>query len=246
MAGEYLMYDASTWEPWHYAAWVICLVGGLELMAFLVNRLEPLFQHIPEQGKRLEQLSKKDWAFIIFNKISTTVLSYHLVRFAWLSSNVTWRLEEISFYNTVVAFFLLYIVYDFFYVWFHWALHIQVLYPWVHKHHHRQVVPFRGNLDAVNVHPFEFVTGEYLHLLSMFIVPCHVLTAFVFVVLGGVLATLNHTRFDVHLSKLYMVKAHDVHHRIPRSNYGQYTMFWDRIFGFYREFTTKDKVKTED
>ena len=25
-------------------------------------------------------------------------------------------------------------------------------------------------------------------------------------------------------------KHHDVHHRIPQSNYGQYTVFWDRIF----------------
>lgn len=244
---EYLMYDASTWEVWHFFAWVGVLVGGLELLSFIISQMKPLFNQIPEQAKRLDTLSKLDWAFIVFNKLSTTVLSYHLVRYAWLSSSVSWRMDEINFFNTVLAFPALYLVYDFFYVWFHWALHIQVLYPWVHKHHHRQRVPFRGNLDALNVHPFEFVTGEYLHLLAMYIVPCHVVTAFVFVVFGGVLATLNHTRYDAHIDGVYVVKAHDVHHRIPRSNYGQYCTVWDKIFGFYREHTTRDTaVKTTD
>ena len=32
------------------------------------------------------------------------------------------------------------------------------------------------------------------------------------------------------------VRNHDVHHRWPRSNYGQYTMFWDRVFGWYRDY----------
>eukprot|EP00052_Salpingoeca_macrocollata_P003049 m.33894 g.33894 ORF g.33894 m.33894 type:complete len:131 (-) comp12962_c0_seq1:81-473(-) len=105
-----------------------------------------------------------------------------------------------------------------------------------------QVVPFRGNLDAVNVHPFEFVPGEYLHLLSMFLLPqVHVGAVLCFIVLGGFMATLNHTRIDINFWPVYTVKAHDVHHRIPQSNYGQYTMFWDRVFGAYRPHTVRAK-----
>eukprot|EP00578_Thalassiosira_sp_NH16_P031307 CAMPEP_0181078922 /NCGR_PEP_ID=MMETSP1071-20121207/1748_1 /TAXON_ID=35127 /ORGANISM="Thalassiosira sp., Strain NH16" /LENGTH=410 /DNA_ID=CAMNT_0023160277 /DNA_START=1 /DNA_END=1231 /DNA_ORIENTATION=- len=37
-------------------------------------------------------------------------------------------------------------------------------------------------------------------------------------------------------------KHHDVHHRIPQSNYGQYTVFWDRIFGTFREYDENDRV----
>ena len=29
---------------------------------------------------------------------------------------------------------------------------------------------------------------------------------------------------------------HDVHHRLPESNYGQYTMLWDHAFGSYRPY----------
>ena len=237
---EFLLYDASTWEWWQYVAWVAVVLLGLEIMAWLTMQLKGFFKTIPAGGKPLEKLSNLDKAFITFNRTSTALLTYHVIRYTWYASNVKWQLEEISFLNTFVSLAGLYLVYDFFYVFFHWALHIQALYPWVHKHHHRQVVPFRGNTDAVNVHPFEFVVGEYLHLLAIYLLPSsHIITVFVFIVLGGVLASLNHTRFDVDLDPIYLVKAHDVHHRLPRSNYGQYTMFWDRVIGSYRPFATK-------
>jgi sterol desaturase/sphingolipid hydroxylase (fatty acid hydroxylase superfamily) len=86
--------------------------------------------------------------------------------------------------------------------------------------------------------------GEYNHLLSLFLccrlfqLQVHCLTTLAFLILGGVLAGWNHTRFDIVFSlfgiTIFDSKLHDVHHRIPQSNYGQYTMFWDSIFGTYR------------
>lgn len=106
----------------------------------------------------------------------------------------------------------------------------------------------------MNVHPLEFFLGEFNHILALHFVvkdvgmdvswPCAVL----FIGLGGILAGLNHTRHDVTLSNrkagwtVYDSKHHDVHHRIPQSNYGQYTVFWDRVFGTFREYDEKDRV----
>jgi sterol desaturase/sphingolipid hydroxylase (fatty acid hydroxylase superfamily) len=39
------------------------------------------------------------------------------------------------------------------------------------------------------------------------------------------------------------VKAHDVHHRLPESNYAQYMMYWDKLSGFYRPFDPNAKTK---
>lgn len=117
------------------------------------------------------------------------------------------------------------------------------MYKLVHKHHHRQHAPSRGATDAINVHPFEFVYGEYNHLLALLITirllgEVHVAAILAFIVAGGAAASLNHTRLDVSLpGGLYAVRAHDVHHRMPRKNYGQYTMFWDRIMGTYLPWT---------
>jgi hypothetical protein len=51
------------------------------------------------------------------------------------------------------------------------------------------------NSDAVNVHPFEFLCGEYNHLAALMVVGCwvtpvHVGTAVVFIVAGGFMARL--------------------------------------------------------
>jgi sterol desaturase/sphingolipid hydroxylase (fatty acid hydroxylase superfamily) len=57
-----------------------------------------------------------------------------------------------------------------------------------------------------------------------------------FIVAGGFMASLNHTRYDISLPcGLYDVKYHDEHHVVPSCNYGQYTMLWDHLFGSYRE-----------
>ena len=66
----------------------------------------------------------------------------------------------------------------------------------------------------------------------------HVFSVVLFMLVGGGMASLNHTRYDVAFSipfmTIYDSKSHDVHHRLPQSNYGQYIMFWDYIFGSYR------------
>jgi sterol desaturase/sphingolipid hydroxylase (fatty acid hydroxylase superfamily) len=95
------------------------------------------------------------------------------------------------------------------YTLFHRALHHRAVYACVHKHHHKQKAPSRGNLDAINVHPLEFICGEYLHLACVYAVPCHAYAAAVFLAAGGVFASLNHTRFDVNFltAAVYNVKV---------------------------------------
>ena len=96
------------------------------------------------------------------------------------------------------------------------------------------------------MHPLEFLLGEYIHILAVYlttlVVECHALTCLSFLVLGGTLATLNHTRLDVRLKLpgvgwwLFDVRAHDTHHCAPMSNFGQYTMLWDVLMGTYKDY----------
>jgi sterol desaturase/sphingolipid hydroxylase (fatty acid hydroxylase superfamily) len=225
----------GTWKPWQYLAFGGVVLGGLEVLSYAVNHLDTVFSgRIPKGGKPLEVLSTTDKLFIGFNKATTTLFTYHVISLAWNSEHVAWDLKDMTLLNTVGSYAAFHLVYDFFYMWFHRILHMRAVYPYVHKHHHRQVVPFRGNLDAVNVHPFEFVVGEYLHLLSIYLVPSHAVAVGAFIVLGGLMASLNHTRYDARVKNVYEVRYHDIHHRIPTVNYGQYIMFWDRVFGSYK------------
>ncbi|KAL3767986.1 hypothetical protein ACHAWU_005444 [Discostella pseudostelligera] len=180
-----------------------------------------------------------------------------------------WESDEISFVNTILPIPVLFITYDFFYTLLHWFLHVKSIYAYVHKHHHHQKAPSRATVDAVNVHPLEFFLGEFNHLLALHLVvrgmpligfhgmDVSSAGATLFLAMGGVLAGLNHTRHDVTARipsslrnangeeggwTIYDSKHHDVHHRIPQSNYGQYTVFWDRIFGTFREYNNEDRI----
>ena len=120
-----------------------------------------------------------------------------------------WELVDLSFVNTILPIPVLFITYDFFYTLLHWFLHVKAIYAFVHKHHHHQKAPSRANIDAVNVHPLEFFLGEFNHVLALHfvvrgmpIVGYHGMDvswagAALFIGMGGVLAGLNHTRYDV-------------------------------------------------
>lgn len=197
---------------------------------------------IPVRGKHLDVLSVKDRIFIGISKAQTVPFVYFYLRYAYFEPNILWRLSDATLLNTIVPLIPLFVVYDFFYTLLHWFLHIKAIYGYVHKHHHHQKAPSRANVDAVNVHPLEFFLGEYNHLFTLYLccqcITFHIVCCILFLAIGGVLAGINHTRFDVSVRvwgwNLYDSKAHDVHHRMPQSNYGQYSMLWDTIFGSYR------------
>ena len=214
---------------------------GLEMLTIVVSLLFSTFKRIPIKGKHLDVLSRTDHLYITINKFLTALFVYHAQYVIVTIKTIKWNIDEMTFSNTVVAMVLFYLFYDFFYMSFHRFLHLRSVYGYIHKHHHRQKAPSRGNEDAINVHPVEYIVGEYLHLLTIYVIPCHISVVLLFILLGGILASLNHTRYDVGIPYLYNVKVHDVHHRLPESNYAQYTMFWDTLFGTYRSY---DKYKT--
>lgn len=198
------------------------------------------------RGPHYDAFTRNDWIFIGINKVLTWVMVYHSFTYSVSShAHLLWELARVNTTNTVVALIVLFIVYDLFYSQFHRALHHRTVYRFVHKHHHRQVVPTRGLLDSVNVHPFEYLGGEYCHLLSLHLVshyflPVHALMVPIFMACGGILAALNHTRLDVRIRVPYAtffdVRAHDTHHCRFTCNYAQYTMLWDRLLGTYKEY----------
>jgi hypothetical protein len=62
----------------------------------------------------------------------------------------------------------------------------------------------KSNSDAVNVHPFEFLCGEYNHLAALMVVGCwvtpvHVGTALVFIVAGGFMARLASFKYMIYI-----------------------------------------------
>merc|ERR1719316_947788 len=100
----------------------------------------------------------------------------------------------------------LYFIYDAVYAPFHRFLHLPEVYPWIHKHHHRTIVPHRGTFDGINANPIEFASGEFMHLFSINVlelilnkvgIQLSVIVIGVWLLATMFQASFNHTLFDV-------------------------------------------------
>lgn len=224
---------------------------------------------LPDKARRNVILTFKDNAIVQFNRLVTVMFLYHLILLScndslysmddFIFSAPSWAaavrntLAQLAIF--AVFFPVVIVFYDLFYCLFHRVLHFEWLYPYIHKHHHLQYTPWRGNVDAINTHPIEYIIGEYDHLWSLYWVAKftnkafgyqpHAIFALLYIVIAGLLSTLNHTRVDVRIPYLYNVWWHDLHHRVPPTNYGQYTMLWDWIFGWYKDESTRTTVVDE-
>ena len=234
---------------------VLLLFGCFILFAFeclnlitLHTQLWTKISLIPVRGKHLDELSGRDKLFIGLNKLATPPFAYLYLRYSLKNNSIPLSTTEMTVLNTIAPLPVLFIIYDFFYTILHGFLHIPTIYSYIHKHHHHQKAPSRANVDAVNVHPVEFFLGEYNHWLALYLVSqtmmeVHFVASVLFLGIGAILTGWNHTRFDVSfLGGIYDSKAHDVHHRIPQSNYGQYSMFWDHVFGTFRRYNESDRI----
>ncbi len=76
--------------------------------------------------------------------------------------------------------------------------------------------------DAINTHPFEYFVGAYMHIAAVHMFPfsSHAYTAFLFMIISGYLASINHTRIPFSIPGLFDVVHHDIHHSENSFNYG--------------------------
>lgn len=250
-------------EDWSFVHWSIVfgVVGGIMRIWEKLFTQEiwchgkPFnFPETPQLGKLLpdDQIGRKDMLFININRhIITPIYFTHLIQHLKFSDafespfdGSSW-IPPLSLPLQVLA---MYVIYDSVYVPFHHFLHLPQVYPWIHKHHHKTIVPHRGTFDGINTHPIEFAIGEYMHLFavaalklllcsggSVVGLPCklHWSTVAAFILLTSIMAPLNHTLVDVRVPFLFDPRDHGVHHKLLRANYFQYVRWWDMLYGSY-------------
>jgi len=250
----------TTWQAHHVIAFAVIILALLEVLLCLLPLLLTRAKRLPVSPKlHLDSFAFRDKLYICANKVSILMFAYHMFRVSTMTPTVKWKVEEATLANTVLVVPPMFLLYDFLYSLFHRILHLRCVYGYVHKHHHRQISPSRGHYDAINVHPFEFLVGEYLNLFCFWVIPCHIFSVLIFMLVAIVAATLNHARYDVSIPGVYDSKDHLVHHRLPDANFGsdprglhegrddfssgQYTMFWDRLYGWHRSWSDSFAAK---
>jgi sterol desaturase/sphingolipid hydroxylase (fatty acid hydroxylase superfamily) len=197
---------------------------------------------------RFVELDRASVICLTINAVNEWVFVQNLCHFIWHSESVPKSLADISLINTVAALYVMFIALDLAYAPAHRFLHWRVVYPYIHKHHHRQIFPTRGYLDAGNEHPIESAIGIFCTWVAVQVAVkttgAHAATIFLFFNVHAALAMLNHSPFDVEWTILglnYSVKAHEMHHRKFTTNYAQYWMGIDRLMGTYTPYDALTK-----
>jgi len=206
----------------------------------LVNWIVGLYKPapLPMKSNYKHERSTTDWVYLNINKFLSIPLMWHMINccivFPWVETSFA----KITIWNTLVPLVLLPMLSDLPYYFFHRALHSKLLYQAIHKHHHLQITPTRGLVDAQNTHPFEYFGGAYCNIFAYWAVPqTHCVAIILNMVLNSIMSALNHTRNDIRFPfLLWEARDHDIHHRFPDKNFGQYVTVWDYFFGSTRRW----------
>ena len=131
--------------------------------------------------------------------------------------------------------------FDTYFYWLHRLMHMEPIYTWVHKIHHRSISP--NPLTTLSVSPLEsLINGGFMPLFTMLVAvhpttlalmgPCTVLMGFY--VHSGI------EFFPKWWNRTWLTRwfitatFHDQHHRYFKGNYGGFTTIWDWICGTVR------------
>jgi sterol desaturase/sphingolipid hydroxylase (fatty acid hydroxylase superfamily) len=247
-------------NPWNLsvAHWLVGFVLIRGAIAFYDNLVEFLirFSKVPKLPTRedaatgepkevyFKGLDRISFVYLVINAADEWIFVQNLTHFIWHSDAVPKTLGGLNPLNTAAALYLMFLVLDFFYAPAHRFLHWGPVYPYIHKHHHRQRFPVRGYLDAGNEHPVEHVIGVSCTWMAVWtavaVTGAHAATIFFFFNIHAALAMLNHSEFDVDVTVLglnYSVKAHEMHHRFYNTNYAQYWLGMDKLMGTFDPYT---------
>ena len=158
-----------------------------------------------------------------------------------------------AWWMILLEYALYFVLFDTWFYWLHRGMHIEPMYRWVHKLHHRSTSP--NLLTTLSVSPLEsFVNGGFVPLfLAIFTV--HDATMALIGPTNIIMGLYVHSGYEFlprwwnrSWATKWFISAtfHDQHHKYFIGNFGGYTTVWDRLCGTMRpKFESDfDKIKT--
>lgn len=220
------------------STWLMVIVLSSALVA--LSRIFTQLKKIqPRKLKWLTLRHEMTWSAL---NLSITALVLNQV-FTWLTAQgwMTTNPEPASWYVVLAEFALFFFVFDLYFYLLHRLMHVEPIYTWVHRTHHRSTAP--NPLSSSSMSPVEgIITGlsipAFLAVFTvhdtsmMFILP--------FATLMGLYVHCGYEivpRWWYHnpLTSWFITPMfHDQHHQYVQCNYGGFTTLWDRAFGTVR------------
>ena len=225
------------------AAFLLCgFLTGVISGYFRARKIQPM-------GIRWRIL-RHEVIFAAVNLGVSGVLLGGLTRFLRQHGFIIFNHEPASLWVLSTEYAVYFIGFDTYFYWLHRLMHIDPIYTWVHKVHHRSISP--NLLTTLSVNPLEsFINGGFVPLFTA-LLTVHSSTMALIGPTNIIMGLYVHSGFELFprwwnkswLTKWFITATfHDQHHRYFKGNYGGYTTIWDRICGTVRPTFATDFEK---
>lgn len=224
--------------------WLIAfVVGGL---AVAIHRGFFQARKIQPNGFRWKALRDELFFGVINVAISATVLGYATTKLT-ASGIIAFDRSAASWWVVGLEYAAYFLLFDTWFYWNHRLMHIEPIYTWVHKIHHRSTAP--NFFTTFSVGPLEsLINGGFVPLFTA-LFTVHDTTMLLIgptAVIMGIYVHSGYEFFPRWWNRTWATKwfitatFHDQHHKYFRWNFGGYTTIWDWLCGTVRPKFVED------
>ncbi|MDE2403665.1 MAG: sterol desaturase family protein [Sphingomonadales bacterium] len=187
---------------------------------------------------------------IVFGVLNATITGFILGTARGKLEAMGWitTLHEPAAWWRIAGEYVLYFVgFDTYFYWLHRWMHVEPVYTWVHKLHHRSTAP--NLMTTLSVSPLESVINGGYVILFLLLVTCHAQTVALILPTNIIMGLYVHSGYEFlprwwnkSWATKWFISAtfHDQHHRYFTGNFGGYTTVWDRLCGTMRPKFERD------
>ena len=219
------------------ARYVVIAGGALAIVTAFRERLAPLrIQDIPFTRTQLwREFGHSMSTVIIFGVIAGLTV----VATDGASLRLPEQPETLGEWMRAMALVpVLLLLHDFYFYWLHRFMHLSWVYPHVHRVHHQSTNP--SPLASLAFHPLEALleAADVIAMIALIAPPLPTLIVFGFLAFAH--NVLSHLGYELVPQKIRASRIgrwlntstrHSHHHRTFRTDFGLYTLIWDRLFG---------------
>jgi sterol desaturase/sphingolipid hydroxylase (fatty acid hydroxylase superfamily) len=219
-------FDPLTW--WLAAFVVSGLAAGIFSGYFRARKIQPNgFKWRIFRGEIVLAVINVAFSALVLGSVTKFLQHRGIIRF---------NHEPASPWVVALEYVLYFLGFDTYFYWLHRAMHVEPVYTWVHKLHHRSISP--NPLTTLSVSPVEsLINGGFVPLFTALLM-VHDSTMALITPTNIIMGLYVHSGIEFFpswwnrswLTKWFITATfHDQHHRFFKGNYGGYTTIWDRI-----------------
>jgi lathosterol oxidase len=206
------------------------LAGASYYVVFVAGRKRLHPGYVPDRPAILDAIK---WA-VVGTVGNIALLIPFNVMVARGKTRIYWNLSDRSVAWLAISVVAYFVLVETGIYWIHRMMHVDPLYRWFHQYHHRWRKPTSWVSQAF--HPIDSFALALPFHLAAFVVPIY---GWLFI---AIQTSFSFWAVSVH-DRVSLVRwrwfnhtdNHTLHHWFFRCNYGQFTTFWDRAMGTWRD-----------